>query len=390
MARRPVSVYQLNQYIKRTLEQDPLLIDVVVEGEVSRVTFQRNGYVYFDLKDERSSINCAVWRDLPNKEELATGSHITVYGRLSVYDVRGTYTIAVNAFEVAGEGDLAIAFAQRKKKLEQEGLFDQAHKMPLPVFPKNVAVVTASTGAAIRDILRILTDRNDYVDIYIFPVAVQGPYAPAEIAAAIDRIDRDYPEMDVLIIGRGGGSEEDLMAFNEEIVARSIYRCRIPTISAVGHESDISISDFVADVRAATPTDAANLAVPDMHDVRAALEAQGEALSTAMEEHLRRGEDRLAACSMPLLKQILTTRIEGHEAALAGYKERIEALHPEKTLARGYAMVKNEEGTLVGSAAKLEKGQTAQLLFYDGSAQVKVEDLTANNRTQQIDRKDEA
>ena len=168
MARRPISVYQLNQYIKRSLETDPVLRDVAVHGEISRITFQKNGYVYFDLKDERSSISCAIWQDLPNKQDLAQGKEVTVYGRLSVYDVRGTYTLAVHAFELAGEGDLAIAFARLKKKLAEEGLFDQAHKKPIPAFPSHVGVVTASTGAAIRDIVRIITDRNEYVDIHLF------------------------------------------------------------------------------------------------------------------------------------------------------------------------------------------------------------------------------
>ena len=184
MARRPISVYQLNQYIKRSIETDPVLRDVAVHGEISRITFQKNGYVYFDLKDERSSVSCAIWSDIPDKDKLASGKEVTVYGRLSVYDVRGTYTIAVNGFDLAGEGDLAIAFAKLKKKLAAEGLFDPAVKKPIPSFPKHVGVVTASTGAAIRDIMRIITDRNDYVDIHLFPVAVQGPQAAGEIAAA--------------------------------------------------------------------------------------------------------------------------------------------------------------------------------------------------------------
>jgi len=372
MARRPVSVYQLNQYIKRSIETDPILRDVAVHGEISRITFQKNGYVYFDLKDERSSISCAIWSDLPDKDKLASGKEVTVYGRLSVYDVRGTYTIAVNGFDLAGEGDLAIAFAKLKKKLAAEGLFDPAIKKPIPAFPKHVGVVTASTGAAIRDIVRIMTDRNDYVDIHLFPVAVQGPQAAGEIAAAIDRADRDFPWIDVLIVGRGGGSEEDLAAFSEEIVARSIYACRIPVISAVGHESDIAISDFVADVRAATPTDAANIAVPDTHLIRDNLDRIAERMRIDLGRHLAAGENRMQACSMDLLGQILRDRIRMREERADALMGRLEALDPRHTLERGYAMVQNGEGEILTGTNKMQAGDEIRLLMKDGTADAQV------------------
>ncbi len=372
MARRPISVYQLNQYIKRSIETDPILRDVAVHGEISRITFQKNGYVYFDLKDERSSVSCAIWQDLRGKEQLASGMEVTVFGRLSVYDVRGTYTLAVNGFELAGEGDLAIAFARLKKKLAAEGLFDPEKKKPIPPFPKHIGVVTAQTGAAIRDIIRIITDRNDYVDIHLFPVSVQGPSAPGEIAAAIDLADREYPWIDVLIVGRGGGSEEDLAAFNEEIVARSIYRCRIPVISAVGHESDIAISDFVADVRAATPTDAANIAVPDTHELRGRLGELKERMERDLRRHLADGENRMAACSVPLLGQILRDRIRMREERLNGLIEKLKALDPKHTLERGYVMVRDQDGHICPRAKDLAPGQRIELLMQDGTADAEV------------------
>ena len=372
MARRPISVYQLNQYIKRSIETDPVLRDVAVHGEISRITFQKNGYVYFDLKDERSSDSCAIWSDIPDKDKLASGKEVTVYGRLSVYDVRGTYTIAVNGFDLAGEGDLAIAFAKLKKKLAAEGLFDPAVKKPIPSFPKHVGVVTASTGAAIRDIMRIITDRNDYVDIHLFPVAVQGPQAAGEIAAAIDRADRDFPWLDVLIVGRGGGSEEDLAAFSEEIVARSIFACRIPVISAVGHESDIAISDFVADIRAATPTDAANIAVPDTHLIRDELDRIAERMRIDLGRHLAAGENRMQACSMDLLGQILRDRIRMREERADALMGRLEALDPRHTLERGYAMVQSGEGEILTGTGNMQAGDEIRLIMKDGTADAQV------------------
>lgn len=372
MARRPISVYQLNQYIKRSIETDPVLRDVAVHGEISRITFQKNGYVYFDLKDERSSVSCAIWSDIPDKDKLASGKEVTVYGRLSVYDVRGTYTIAVNGFDLAGEGDLAIAFAKLKKKLAAEGLFDPAVKKPIPSFPKHVGVVTASTGAAIRDIMRIITDRNDYVDIHLFPVAVQGPQAAGEIAAAIDRADRDFPWLDVLIVGRGGGSEEDLAAFSEEIVARSIFACRIPVISAVGHESDIAISDFVADIRAATPTDAANIAVPDTHLIRDELDRTAERMRIDLGRHLAAGENRMQACSMDLLGQILRDRIRMREERADALMGRLEALDPRHTLERGYAMVQSGEGEILTGTGNMQAGDKIRLIMKDGTADAQV------------------
>ena len=378
MARRPISVYQLNQYIKRSLETDPVLRDVAVHGEISRITFQKNGYVYFDLKDERSSISCAIWQDLPNKQDLAQGKEVTVYGRLSVYDVRGTYTLAVHAFELAGEGDLAIAFARLKKKLAEEGLFDQAHKKPIPAFPSHVGVVTASTGAAIRDIVRIITDRNEYVDIHLFPVSVQGPSAPAEIAAAIDRAGRDYPWIDVLIVGRGGGSEEDLAAFSQEIVARSIYACPIPVISAVGHESDIAISDFVADVRAATPTDAANIAVPDTHLLRDTLETYKQRMAFDLKRHLTAGQNRLDASGIDLMGQFLRERIRLREERINGLVEKLHALDPAHTLDRGYAMIRDENGSILTSIDEMKMGDSIQLTMKDGTADATVNALKSS------------
>ena len=378
MARRPISVYQLNQYIKRSLETDPVLRDVAVHGEISRITFQKNGYVYFDLKDERSSISCAIWQDLPNKQDLAQGMEVTVYGRISVYDVRGTYTLAVNAFELAGEGDLAIAFAKLKKKLAAEGLFDQAHKKPIPAFPSHVGVVTAQTGAAIRDIVRIITDRNEYVDIHLFPVSVQGPAAPMEIAAAIDRAGREYPWIDVLIVGRGGGSEEDLAAFSQEIVARSIYACPIPIISAVGHESDIAISDFVADVRAATPTDAANIAVPDTHLLRETLETYKQRMAFDLKRHLTAGQNRLDASGIDFMGQLLRERIRLREERIYGLVEKLHALDPVHTLDRGYAMVKDENGSILTSIAEMKEGNSIQLTMKDGTADATVDALKRN------------
>ena len=275
MGLKPVKVSQLNNYIKRILQSDPILGSVSVIGEISNLKFHNSGHVYFSLKDEKSRINCFLAADNVDAVEdmLVEGNEVTARGYIYLYERGGSYSLNVRTMESAGRGDLAAAFEKLKAKLEKEGIFDPAHKKVLPFFPQKVAVVTSPTGAAVRDIVKIITGRNDCVDIVIYPVLVQGPYAAEEIAHAIKDINENHSDVDIIITGRGGGSMEELWAFNEECVARSIYGSDIPVISAVGHETDFTISDFAADRRAETPTAAAQMAVPDTKELRDRIEA---------------------------------------------------------------------------------------------------------------------
>ena len=274
MALKPVSVTQLNEYISRVLTTDPLLGNIRVTGEITNLKYHSTGHVYFSIADENSKINCffpaSYVKNL--RIELYDGLKVIINGYINVYKKGGTYTLFVRSIESCGEGDLAAAFELLKKKLDAEGLFAQEHKKPIPAFPRKIGIVTSETGAALQDILKIIKGRTSLVDIAIFPVLVQGPDAAADIASALDRINETFHDIDTLIVGRGGGSAEDLWPFNEECVARAIYRSRIPVISAVGHEIDFTISDFVVDRRAETPTAAAEMAVPDTNELRSRMQ----------------------------------------------------------------------------------------------------------------------
>ena len=263
MALKPISVSQLNGYIKRILQTDPILGNVSVIGEISNLKFHGSGHIYFSLKDANSKINCFLPMDQRKylRFELSEGMEITASGYLYLYERGGSYSLNIRDINVEGRGNLDLAFEQLKNRLEQEGLFDERYKKKLPLFPEKIAVVTSETGAAVRDIIKTIKSRNCMTDIIVFPCLVQGKQAGADIAKTIAKVNDLYPEIDVMIVGRGGGSKEELWAFNEEVVARSIFLSEIPVISAVGHETDFSISDWVADVRAATPT-AATVARP--------------------------------------------------------------------------------------------------------------------------------
>ena len=265
MALKPVTVSQLNEYISRILSTDPLLGNISVKGEISNLKYHSSGHVYFSMIDDSSKINCFLPASYARNLnfQLGDGMEITVHGYINVYKKGGAYTLFIRTTEVSGEGNLSLAFELLKNKLEQEGLFDPAHKKRIPEFPRKVGVVTSATGAAVRDIIKIISSRTKLVDVTVFPVLVQGSEAAANMADTLDMINEKFRDIDVLILGRGGGSSEDLWAFNEEKLARAVYRSDIPIISAVGHETDFSICDFVADLRAETPTAAAEIAVPD-------------------------------------------------------------------------------------------------------------------------------
>lgn len=396
MALKPVKVSQLNSYIKRILQTDPILGNVSVIGEISNLKFHSSGHVYFSLKDETSKVSCFLPASNVGRIgfQLKEGIEVTAHGYIYLYERGGSYSINIRDMESAGQGDLAAAFEKLKAKLMNEGLFDQAHKKPIPTFPYKVAVVTSSTGAAVRDILKIIKQKNDIVDVLVYPVLVQGPDAAGEIAAAIDDINRSYDDVDVIITGRGGGSTEELWAFNEEIVARSIFASEIPVISAVGHETDFTIADFVADMRAETPTAAAEKAVPDTEmlreyvrtihsemkrDLRMLVEVRRKHLealdpsafgrdirSRIAMEHLR--ADNMMDDMTVTIKALLN---EKHHK-LSVLKETLDGADPKAILKRGYSVVTDEDGVIIKDASKLTEDQLINVESAVGQAKARV------------------
>lgn len=402
MAIKPVKVSQLNGYIKRILQTDPLLGNVSVVGEVSNLKFHSSGHVYFSMKDESSVLNCF----LPSERvkdlhyQLSEGMEITASGYIYLYERGGRYSLNIRDIEVAGLGNLSLAFEELKKRLEAEGLFDEKHKKDIPFFPKKIAVVTSETGAAVRDILKIIKGKNNYVDVLICPVLVQGPAAAGEIAEAISRINEELPEVDTMIVGRGGGAMEDLWAFNEEIVARSIFASKIPVISAVGHETDFTISDFVADRRAETPTAAAHMAVPDIRELKAYVLDLKERLRLSLDSCLRYKETQLAALDLTAFRRDLESRIVMEQMAIDNikaenlhhmiariedYQNRIDLQmaslqerNPMVIMGRGYAAITNKEGVLVGSIDQLRDQEDVTLVLKDGQADCTVNQIRRN------------
>lgn len=397
MAMKPISVSQLNNYIKRTLQTDPLLGNVSVTGEISNLKFHDSGHVYFSLKDESSRINCFIASD--NLMTLgcmpSEGMEVVIGGYIYLYMRGGSYSLNVRTMEESGQGELAAAFEKLKRKLEAEGLFDKERKREIPLFPGKIALVTSPTGAAVRDMIKIITGKNDFVDILICPVLVQGPNAAGEIAAAIDDLNKNHPDVDVIIAGRGGGSMEELWAFNEEIVARSIYASHIPVISAVGHEIDFTISDFVADMRAETPTAAAERAAPDTGGIRGQLETMEQEMKhrlTAIAREKRRmlealdpevfgrnlksriafdrlNADNIMSDAESRMRSVLTTL--RHRTQLAG--EAVESSSPRAIMDRGYSIVTDEDGKVVKNADALADRQLINIEAAKGRATARVE-----------------
>jgi exodeoxyribonuclease VII large subunit len=398
MGLKPIKVSQLNSYIKRVLQNDPLLGRVSVVGEVSNLKFHSTGHVYFSLKDETSKVSCFLPSNLvPYIDcQLKEGMEITAHGYIYVYERGGSYSINIKSIEESGKGQLAERFEKLKAKLAAEGMFDPAHKKELTFFPHKVAVVTSETGAAVRDILKIIKKKNDYVDILIYPVLVQGPSAPPDIASAIDDINANHRDVDVIITGRGGGSMEELWAFNEEIVARSIYNSDIPVISAVGHETDFTIADFVADVSAETPTAAADMAVPDtwalrddLQSIQQDLKRNLRVLADSKYKHLemfnptsfkRDLQGRIALEQMRtenIIKDmagILREEVILQKNKINLCKEALEAANPKNILSKGYSLVTDDEGNVVTDATALSRDQVINIEMTQGKVHAQVID----------------
>ncbi len=396
MALKPVRVSQLNSYIKRILQSDPILGNVSVIGEISNLKFHSSGHVYFSLKDEDSKISCFLPAGNVSRIgfQLKEGIEVTAHGYIYLYERGGSYSINIRDMESAGQGDLAAAFDKLKLKLQQEGLFSQEHKKPLPAFPYKVAVVTSPTGAAVRDILKIIRQKNDVVDIIVYPVLVQGPGAPGEITAAIADINENHSDVDVIITGRGGGSAEELWAFNDEDVARSIYASKIPVISAVGHETDFTIADFVADLRAETPTAAAERAVPDTRELREYIDSlyleSRRNLRMILEDrkkHLQLldpkafGRDLQSRVAMDHMRtdnimedmtDTIRSMIRDKKYRLMLLKETLDGADPKAILKKGYSVITDEDGAIVRDASTLKQDQLINIEAAIGHAQARV------------------
>lgn len=390
MAMKPIGVSQLNAYIKRVLQTDPLLNQVAVLGEISNLKYHDSGHVYFSLKDQGGKINCFLPSGVVSSMtvELEDGLEIVAIGNVSVFERGGYYSLQIKAVEISGVGDLGTAFEVLKKKLLAEGLFDATHKQPIPGFPSKVAIITSQTGAAVQDMMKIITGRNTVVDILIVPVLVQGPGAAASISEGIRDVNIRFPEVDTIIVGRGGGSMEELWPFNEEAVARAIYASKIPIISAVGHETDVTIADFVADMRAETPTAAAVLAVPDtkelstylafletnlQENIQYYIEKKAERLSRLDLSAFRKGIfDRIELLSMrnrhylEQAHQQLEKHIERYNTQMNQYRLVLEHLNPKAIMERGYAALTAADGVLISSVARVHISDSIFVTLKDG------------------------
>lgn len=393
-----VSVTELNNRIRDLLDSDPFFGNVCVRGELSNYKVYPSGHHYFTLKDAESSLRCVMFKSAASRLRFRpeSGMGITVWGRVAVYPRDGAYQLYCTDMMPEGAGDLQIAFEQLKAKLNAEGLFDAAHKKPLPRFPERIAVITSSAGAAVHDIIRVLGKRWPAAEVVLLPVRVQGAEAPPEIAGAI-RYANKYAVADLIIAGRGGGSMEDLWAFNDERVARAIYGSEIPVISAVGHEPDVTISDYVADLRAATPSNAAELAVPDASELREALLSADIRLSQAVRKLLESRRANLDELASRRVMRSPTGFIDQRRLELDGIRLRLasasgsllaekrsgfirlaaklDALSPLKVLGRGYAIASGESGEIIRDAGQVAPGERLRLRLQRGGLTCRVEDI---------------
>ena len=396
--REALTVSELNARIKGLIESDPALGSVCVRGELSNYKIYPSGHHYFTLKDAESSLRCVMFRSAASKLRFRpeSGMGVTVCGRVSVYPRDGAYQLYCEELIPEGAGDLQLAYEQLKERLRREGLFDPAHKKPIPRYPERIAVITSSAGAAVHDIIRVLRKRWPVAKVLLLPVRVQGVEAPPEIVGAIRYANR-HRLADLIITGRGGGSIEDLWACNDERVARAIYESELPVISAVGHEPDVTIADFVADPRAATPSNAAELAVPDMSELREALSAARARLDQAVNRRLserRKGLEELASRrvmqsptgfidqrrleldSIRLrLDAAATARLGRERQEFSRLAAKLDALSPLKVLGRGYSIALDAGGRAVKDAGRLSPGERLELRFSKGSASCLVESV---------------
>ncbi len=393
-----LTVTQINEYIRGKMDQDALLNNVVVQGEISNYKVYPSGHHYFTLKDDGAALKCVMFKGNAIRLRFRpdNGMKVMAMGKISVYPRDGAYQLYCTAMALDGIGDLHAAFEQLKKKLGEQGLFDPDHKKPIPAYPKVIGIITSSAGAAIHDMLRILRKRFPLTKVRLLPVRVQGAEAPGEIAAAIAYANA-HKLADVLIVGRGGGSIEDLWAFNDEQVAWAIYRSDIPVISAVGHEPDVTISDYVADLRAATPSNAAELAVPDKAVLLQNLDDMSQRMGAVLLRRLKNTRQHLdilagnAALKSPVNYihqkrknlELLKSRLAGGQSKnifknkqlFLSAAAKLDAMSPLKVLTRGYAMTQDIQGNVIRSVNQVRVGEDIRVQFADGSVCAKVNDV---------------
>ena len=383
------TVGELTGYIKELFDIDFRLRDLDVTGEISNFTRARSGHLYFTIKDEEAQLKCVMWRTAAQslRFDPQDGDAVVVHGRISVYEASGVYQLYADRIEPEGRGDLASAFERLKDKVADEGLFDPEHKKPIKGFPNKIGLVTSADAAALRDILNVLQRRDPLVAVLLAPTLVQGDEAAPQIVQAIRWLDgRD--DIDLIILARGGGSIEDLWAFNDEGVARAIYAAQHPIISGVGHETDFTIADFVADLRAPTPSAAAELAVPDLSELPSALAITGDRLTMVVNSQIEQARWRLQSQLRSLLylsptaqldsyrqridtlqlrlEQGIDRNLERTQSVLAIAGSKLNAVNPAATLARGYAIVRQNDGRIVNSVSQVKKGDGLEVQVADG------------------------
>lgn len=389
MEYNPITVTDLNKYIKNKIDGDEMLNNVLVKGEISNFKNHYTGHMYFTLKDENSLIKCVMFKSYTTHLSFMPkdGMKVMVLGSVAVFERDGIYQIYAKAMKEDGLGSLYTAYEELKKKLEQEGLFAELHKKKIPFMPKTIGVLTSNTGAVIRDIINVSTRRNPGVHIRLYPVPVQGPGAAEKIAEGI-KFMNENKLADVLIIGRGGGSLEDLWPFNEEIVARAIYDSELPIISAVGHETDFTIADFVADLRAPTPSAAAELAVANIDDVRETLKLYNNRYKVALKkkiELMRLSYEKCMArpayknptqkineqymvidMNVKALQNSMMLKLKEAKTSFVKETAKLDSLSPLKTLTRGYSIVTEQDGKIIKSVNDLNSGEKVNLRLSDG------------------------
>lgn len=403
MQQQVLSITQINEYIRGKMDEDRLLLQLAVRGEISNYKMYPSGHHYFTLKDENAALKCVMFKANATRLRFRpeNGMKVIAMGRITVYPRDGAYQLYCSTMSMDGIGDLYAAFEQLKAKLAAQGLFAPEHKKPLPPFPGIIGIVTSSAGAAVHDMLRILNKRYPLTQVRLFPVRVQGVEAPGEIAAAI-RYANHYQLADLLIVGRGGGSIEDLWAFNDERVAYAIYESRIPIISAVGHEPDVTISDYVADLRAATPSNAAELAVPDQAALLQNMDAAASAMASALSGKLRHVRQRLnvlsqsPALSSPTgymeqrrqsLEHLKTRLIAAENQQIQRKKQRfigstakLDAMSPLKVLTRGYSIVHGDNDAVLRSVHQIAAGHEVRITLSDGSLKAVVSEIKEDTK----------
>lgn len=407
-----LTVSELTALIKGSLESS--FSNVYVVGEISRCVRAASGHVYLTLKDENAVLPAVIWRGPASalRFEPREGTQVVAHGSINVYAPRGSYQLIISWMEPRGLGALQLAFQQLVEKLEKEGLFRKELKRPLPPFPRRIGIVTSPTGAAIRDIINVISRRFPAVELYLLPSRVQGEEAAPEIAAAIDTLNARRPDLDVIIVGRGGGSLEDLWPFNEEIVARAIRHSAIPIVSAVGHEIDFSISDFAADVRAATPTEAGEIVVPDQAELRGRLRELHKRLGLALAATVELGRRQLEAVTSRFvfrhpeaaireraqrlddmwerMKTLAAHRLSLLREGALGSGRRLEALSPLRVLERGYSLTFAADGRLLRSVAGLSTGDRIASRLHKGEILSQVLELKENGKPKAGEPKREA